>query len=380
MLLFCGLFVVVALGQGAGTIISVPAPTTLANGGEDPGCTLTRSPVACNERRALGIRCQWCVECNTCLWFCASCTFFEANINLPTVGVVIITPAPPVVVATTTTTATTTAIATTSPTTSPTTTPVQVPTATLGDKTRDAVTPAASPITSRSPGNAVAESSSTESLFTNTLPGEIDTGVLIGAIVGAVACLVVVVVVFAVVAYRRGKRNREISAIASVADDPAMFRASSTLPSFAGAGPTLANKSMSMSSFPSFAGAGLTVANKSFIGGPPNNLHMSFSSEEPVSGAYKCQQCDNLYPTAVDLGIHVQKRHSLQSTNSFGYGAGEFSTIRSTGTIAFPTTTTTTIRYDSSMPLNSTVEPANYRNLQPYSQQSEDRFAHFQAP
>jgi hypothetical protein len=306
-----------------------------------------------------------------------SCTFFQANIAQPTVGVVVITPAPPVTPAPVMVTATRTT-STTTTTTSPATTPVQVPSQTLGDKTRDAVTRAASPITSRSQGNAVAESSSTESLFTNTLPREIDTGVLIGAIVGAVACLVVAIVVVAMVAYRRGKRNREINAIASVADDPAMFRASSTLPSFAGAGPTLTS-TMSMSSFPSFAGAGLTVANKSFIGGPPNNLHMSFSSEEPVSGAYKCPQCDNLYPTAVDLGIHVQKRHSLQSTNSFGYGTGEFTTIRSTGTIAFPTTTTT-IRYDSSMPLSSTVEPANYRNLQPYSQQSEDRFARFQQP
>jgi hypothetical protein len=386
---FCGfhlLLVVLLLVvrcDAQGTVISVPPPATLANGGEDPGCTLTRSPVACNERVSKLIRCQWCDECNTCLWFCINCAFYRDNVGKPTLGVmtVVLTAVPGPV---TTTTTTMMVPATTSmPKTIPSTTRGTLMTSagttarpTVDDKMRDRITP--SPPTS-TPLVAVETSRSSATLFTNAAP-ELDmTAVIIGAVVaGVVFCMLVVLV--AALVYRRRKRNEEIAAIASTAIDAPVF---------------------GTTSLPSFTGAGLTVANKSFIGGPPNNLtlssSMSFNLGPPPNnlalsssmrsfntgeislstGAFACPHCSNLYPSSADVAIHVQKRHGLHVSTA-NYNAGEFTTTEIASLGRPSLNAAETVRYDSSMPMSSSVEPANYRNLAPYTQQSDDRFAKFQ--
>lgn len=208
------------------------------------------------------------------------------------------------------------------------------------------------------------EKTTTVRLFTQEQPSAapVDTAVVVGAAIGGVACLLLVGVAAGVFVYIKRKQHREIAAIASNAADPAFH---------------------SFHSFHSAPSTGVTVANKSFLGAPtlaPSSLSVSFNAGSS-GGAYKCPRCDNYYPTADDVTIHLQKRHIDHA--SVGYAGGEFVTaelpppdIKYDQSIP---NEAEAIKYDSSMPMQSSVEPVNRYGLPAYATQSDERFAKFQA-
>jgi hypothetical protein len=213
---------------------------------------------------------------------------------------------------------------------------------------------------------------STTEDFTGKAPMTEDiTPIIIGAVVGACICILLVVLVLALV-YRKQKRDAEINAIASQATANAIY---STAHVF---------------------GSDLSVSNQSFaplahsmtMGSPlAHSMTMSGSATMQFGGGgggFACPHCTNTYPSAADVAIHVQKRHAAagvpmqrqqEYTRSFtATSTADMSTARfDDADVAM-----STVRYDSSMPMTSTVEPANYRGLAPYSTVGEERFSKFQ--
>lgn len=222
----------------------------------------------------------------------------------------------------------------------------------------------------KSSRSVVDASTTTVRLFTQQQPSAapVDAAVVIGAAIGGLACLLLVGVAAGVFVYIKRKQRREIAAIASNAADPAF------------------------DSFHSFHqhhhSTGVTVANKSFLGAAtmptlgPSALAVSFNAGSAGGGAYKCPRCENYYPTAEDVTIHVQKRHVDHA--SVGYSAGDFVTAEFRPSdikydAGLPASEPEAIKYDTEMPMHSSVEPANRYGLPAYAQQSEERFARFQS-